>query len=380
MLPTTILNYFSDIEDPRQKGKVIHSLDKIFLICICGMLCGADEWEAIEEYAENKKEWFAKFVDMSDGVPSHDTLGRVFSRIRPKQFTQCFINWVQSFIEQHKDVDEETLSVIAFDGKTARRSHDKTNGKSAMHMMNAWCCANQLVLGQLSVDEKTNEITAFPDLLKLIDAQGSIITADALNCQKDISKACIEAGADYLLAVKGNHPILHEYISDYFEKKKPKTYQRPKIDFFETNEKNRNRHEIRRCWVADASDRVPGRSDWTSLNSIVRIDRVRTIDDKTSFETHYYICSNNQLSAQEILSAARQHWQVEVMHWTLDMCFREDEQRARKDHSAENMTIMRQVATNILKHDKTPRFSMKKKRLRACLNEKYLEKLLFLNS
>ena len=376
----TVLNYFSDIEDPRQKGKVTHSLDKILLISLCGILCGADDWETIETFAENKQAWLGRFVDMSDGVPSHDTLGRVFSRIRPEQFTQCFIEWVQSFIEQHNDVSEDKLSVIAFDGKTARRSHDRNNGKGAMHMMNAWCCANQLVLGQLVVDEKTNEITAFPDLLKLIDARGSIITADALNCQKDITKACIDAGANYLLAVKGNHPILHKYVSDYFEKKKPKAYQRPKIDFFESNEKNRNRHEIRRCWVADATDSVPDRAEWTSLNSIVRIDRIRTVDDKTSYETHYYICSSNQLSAKEILSAARQHWQVEIMHWTLDMCFREDEQRARKDHSAANMTIMRQVAINLLKHDKAPRLSMKRKRLVACMKESYLEKLLFLNT
>ncbi|PVZ68186.1 ISAs1 family transposase [Pelagibaculum spongiae] len=376
----TVLDYFSDIEDPRQKGKVTHSLDKILLISLCGMLCGADDWETIETFAENKQAWLGQFVDMSDGVPSHDTLGRVFSRIRPEQFTQCFIEWVQGFIEQHKDVDKETLSVIALDGKTARRSQDKRNSKSAMHMMNAWCCANQLVLGQLVVDEKTNEITALPDLLKLIDAQGSIITADALNCQKDITQACIESGADYLLAVKGNQPTLHEYIHDYFEKKKPKAYRRPEINFFESSEKNRNRDEIRRCWVADASDLIPNRAEWTSLNSIVRIDRSRTIDEKTSFETHYYICSNNQLSAEEVLSAARQHWQVEIMHWTLDMCFREDEQRARKDYSAENMTIMRQVSMNLLKHDKTPRLSMKRKRLVACMNESYLEKLLFLNT
>ncbi|PVZ66767.1 ISAs1 family transposase [Pelagibaculum spongiae] len=218
-MPPTALNYFSDIEDPRQKGKVTHSLDKILLISLCGILCGADDWETIETFAENKQAWLGQFVDMRDGVPSHDPLGRVFSIIRPEQFTQCFIEWVQSFIEQRKDVDEETLSVTALDGKIARRSHDKTNSKGAMHMMNAWCCANQLVLEQLVVDKKTNGITAFPDLLKLIDAQGSIITTDALNCQKYITKACIEAGADYLLAVKGNHPILHEYVSYYFEKK-----------------------------------------------------------------------------------------------------------------------------------------------------------------
>lgn len=367
---------FSIVDDPRQSGKVAHPLSKIFVITLTATLAGADNWTAIVEFAKPRTDWLSRFVDMSTGIPSHDTLERVFSLINPIQFQKGFIQWVQDIIATTQETMSLTLpSVVAVDGKTLRRSHDKTSGKSAIHMVNAWCSQASLVLGQVKTDEKSNEITAVPELLMVLDIKGRLITADAMSCQKQIADTCIDAGADYLLAVKDNQPTLKKEIAGHLASRKPKAYQKPLIDFFEAQEKSRDRHEIRRCWVAPVGSIISKVEQWRGIQSIARVESERTHKGKTSIEQRYYICSDN-LSAEVLLGASRSHWGVESMHWMLDVGFNEDGNRTRKGHAAENLAVMRQLTLNILKQDKKTKLSINNKRFRACNDLDYLNQLM----
>ena len=366
---------FSQIDDPRQEGKVDHSLSKIFVITLTATLAGADNWTAIVEFAKPREEWLSSLVDMSNGIPSHDTLERVFSLINPIQFQKSFIEWVQDIIATtQKNISITLPSVVAVDGKTLRRSHDKTSGKSAIHMVNAWCSQSNLILGQLKTAEKSNEITAVPELLKLLDIEGRLVTADAMSCQKTMADTCVEQGADYLLAVKGNQPTMQGEIENHLESRKPKVYKRPSIDFFKTEEKSRDRDEIRRCWVTLADNVVSKVADWSGLKTIARVESERTYKGETSFEQRYYICSK-VLSAEAILHASRSHWGVESMHWILDVGFNEDANRTRKGHAAENLAVMRQLTLNVLRQDKETKLSINNKRFKACNDLDYLNKL-----
>jgi len=364
---------FDQVEDPRQQGKIRHPLDKIFLIVLGATLTGADDWESMEEFARSREHWLSTIVDMSTGIPSADTLARVFSLIDPEQFRVAFIDWVQNIIE-FAEQDSGTLlpSVIAIDGKTLRRSHDRSAGKLPIHMVNAWCSQTNLILGQLKTNEKSNEITAVPELLKLIDIKGRLITADAMSCQKQIVKTCIDQGADYLLAVKNNQPTLLTEIDDHLGGRKPRAYKRPEIDFYSTDEFNRDRHEIRRCWVTPIGNKISKGEDWAGLTAIIRVESVRTHKGKESVEQKYYI-SSKHLSAEEALHASRSHWGVESMHWMLDVGFNEDDNRTRKGYSAENLAVMRHLTLNILKKDKTCKLGIKNKRLKAAYSQEYFE-------
>ena len=375
-MPDTIsFHPFSIVEDPRQEGKVAHPLSKIFVITLTATLAGANNWRAITEFAKPRIDWLSSFVDMSAGIPSHDTLERVFSLINPVQFQQGFIKWVQDIIATtEKEINVSLPSVVAVNGKTLRRSHDKTSGKSAIHMVNAWCSQTKMVLGQLKTAEKFNEITAVPELLKLLNIEGRLVTADAMSCQKTMADTCIKQSANYLLAVKDNQPTMKKEIKNHLESRKPKIYQKPSIDFFETREKNRDRYEIRRCWVAPADKVITKIDDWSGLQCIARVESERTHKGKTSLEQRYYICSDT-LSAEEILNASRNHWGVESMHWMLDIGFNEDNNRTRKGHAAENLAIMRQLTLNVLKHDKETELSINNKRFKACNDLGYLNKL-----
>jgi len=376
MIDSIPFHQFSIVDDPRQTGKVAHPLSKIFVITLTATLAGADNWTAIVEFAKARIDWLSGYIDLSTGIPSHDTLERVFSLINPVQFQQGFIQWVQDIIATTQDTMSLSLpSVVAVDGKTLRRSHDKKAGKSAIHMVNAWCSQANLVLGQLKADEKSNEITAVPELLMLLDIKGRLVTADAMSCQKQIAHTCIEQGADYLLAVKDNQPTLKKEIAAHLGCRKPKPYQKPLIDFFETQEKSRDRKEIRRCWVAPIGSIVSQAEEWQGLRCIARVESERTHKGKTSIEQRYYICSDD-LSAEALLSASRSHWDVESMHWMLDVGFNEDGNRTRKGHAAENLAVMRQLTLNILKQDKKTKLSINNKRFKACSDLNYLNSLM----
>ena len=371
-----IFDQFSSITDFRQSGKIKHPLVNIITITLCATLCGADDWDAIEDYGHAKFEWLSSFLDMSSGVPSHDTISRVFSLLDPIEFQDKFILWVQNVIKKmDNNLVDNIQPVVAVDGKTLRRSHDKKNSKTAIHMVNAWCTQNSLALGQIKTEQKSNEITAVPQLLSLLDIKDKLVTADAMSCQKEIVKVCIKSEADYLIAVKNNQPTLFKEIENHFHNKKDKNYKRPRIDFFRTEEKNRDRYEIRKCWISPVINQLSMKDDWEGLKTIVCVENIRTLKKSTSVERRYYICSKD-LTAEKALHACRSHWQVESFHWMLDMGFREDESRSRNENLAENMAVIRQIALNALKLETKTKRGIKRKRFNAGLSDEYLKEIL----
>lgn len=362
-----IIEYFGEISDYRRTTpNKKHELVDILVIALCGMLSGADDWVSIEHYGKTKRNWFQKFLSLANGIPSHDTFNRVFSRIDPEQFTDCFLSWI-------KDVcpimEKET---VAIDGKTLRRSHDKGHSKAAIHMVSAWACERHLVLGQIKTAEKSNEITAIPELIESLISEGCLFSIDAMGCQKTIVNTVLRGGGDYLIAVKGNQPSLESAIKATFEGKDRKTYLRPQIDFDEVSEINRDRHEIRRCWVTNSLSKLAMLDEWDGLTTIAKIESERTLNGKTSVESRYYICSCHA-SAEAVNRAVRCHWSVEnSLHWVLDMAFREDECRVRKRNGAENLARLRHIALNLLKQDKSLKLGVKNKRLKAGWDNDYL--------
>jgi predicted transposase YbfD/YdcC len=367
----SIIDFFGEVEDERRdNANREHELVDILVVALCGMLGGADDWVSIAEYGREKEDWFRQFLALPNGIPSHDTFNRVFRFLDANKFIDCFSAWVDSL--------GEILGkqVVAIDGKTLRRSHDRGNSKAAIHMVSAWATANKLVLGQVKTTEKSNEITAIPELLESLAIEGCLVTIDAMGCQKAIAQTIIDKKADYLLAVKGNQPKLQAAIEATLDHRLPKVYQRPAIDFFEQEETNRGRHEIRRCWVTQSLGKLDMASEWEGLVSIAMLESERTVDEKTSIERRYYICSCDP-SAESLYQASRSHWGVEnSLHWVLDMAFREGECRVRKGNGAENLARLRHFALNMLKQDKTTKLGVKNKRLKAGWSNDYLLQLL----
>ncbi len=365
----SLLDHLQVILDPRMENKCDHKLIDIIAITICAVICGADDWNAIESFGKAKQGWFEGFLELPNGIPSHDTYRRLFSMLSPKAFKEFFTNWV-------RDVADLVEGVIAIDGKTLRRSHDRRNGKKAIPMVSAWSSANRMVLGQVKTDEKSNEITAIPELLKVLSVKGCIVTIDAMGCQKNIAKQIIDAEGDYLLALKGNQSNLSKQVEAVFEQANETGYEGYDVDYYETKEPSRDRYEVRRHWTLSVTDTPINTQPWKELNIIGMVESQRTIKDEPSIDYRYYIGSienNARLFAQSV----RNHWGVENgLHWQLDMSFREDESRMRKGHSAENFAVMRHVALNLLKKDKSVKLGVKNKRLRAGWDEEYLAKLL----
>jgi len=370
---TPLVNVFSSMHDPRSTRGRKHPLVNVVVIAICGVICGADSWVGIEEWAEAKEQWLAGFLDMSEGVPSHDTLGRVFAVLSPKAFQEAFTRWVEGL-----DICVEGR-VVAIDGKTLRRSHDKSRGRAPIHMVNAWCTALGVSLGQVTTDEKSNEITAIPELLEQLMLEGAIVTIDAMGCQKNIASAIRDRGGDYLLAVKNNHPTLLADIQARFDSVLARDIPLKALHTAESSERGHGRHDERTTYVLPVPKGTHGREDWRDLRSIVMVESVRTVDGKSSCNHRFYISSLTPRNAQRFHDAAREHWGVENgLHWVLDLAFREDESRVRIGHAAENLGRIRQMALNLLKQDKSVKLGIKNKRLRAGWDEAYLRKLLAL--
>ena len=368
----TISRYFADLEDPRIERGKLHPLINILTIALCGAICGADTWVDIELFGESKQEWFASFLDMTNGVPSHDTFGRVFSLLDGEQFRGCFINWVQAICEVLKG------QVVALDGKTLRRSHDRTIGKEAIHMVSAWAAENQVVLGQIQVDDKSNEITAIPDLLDLLDVSGCIVTIDAIGCQKKIAQQIIDKGADYILALKSNQERLYQDAQTLFEDAEAIGYE--DCDHYRTVDKGHGRIDIRECWTTAHPDYLEALykpEQWAGLQSVIKVYAERRLKEKTETETRYYISSLPGNDAKQLLNGIRTHWHIENrLHWVLDVIFREDDSRIRKGHAAQNMAILRQMALNLLKQEQSTKRSLRGKRLKAGWDERYLVQVL----
>jgi predicted transposase YbfD/YdcC len=367
-----IENHFGDLSDPRIDRTKLHMLLDILVIAICAVIAGADNWEDVEEFGKARLEWFRTFLELPNGIPSHDTFTRVFARLDPEQFQACFLRWTKSVSEVIGG------QVIAIDGKVLRRSHDKGIGKAAIDMVSAWASANRLVLGQVKVDEKSNEITAIPQLLEALAVSGCIVTIDAMGCQTDIAEQIIEREAEYVLALKENQGHLYEDVEHLFADLEDSQYKAYKFDYEKTVNKDHGRIEIRECWTISDPEtlcHLRGFANWKNLTTVSRIRAQRWIGEEKSCQDRYHIASIS--GAKRILWAVRSHWGIEnELHWTLDLAFDEDRSRVRKDHGAENLAVLRHIALNLLKQEKTCKRGMKGKRLLAGWNQDYLLKVL----
>lgn len=371
-LPQSLEECFGDLPDPRVEGRCDHKLLDMVIIAICGVLCGADSWVGIETVGKAKESWFREFLELKHGIPSHDTFGYVFAKINHEAFQSRFMRWVESVFKLTKG------QVIAIDGKTSRGSHDKAIGKDAIHLVNAWASENGIALGQRKVDGKSNEITVIPELLRLLDVSGCIVTIDAMGCQTKIAQTIRDEKADYLLRVKDNQSHLKQDLEDWFAYGDSQQFEQMNMDFHQTTNKTSGRIEIRQCWVVRdplAFEHIRHYDGWTDLNSIVRIQRQRRDGEKLSFDVAYYI-SSLSCSAAVILEATQHHWAIEnSFHWVLDVTFGEDMSRIRTGESAENMAVLRTIALNLLKQDNS-KSSLRQKRFRAAMDNDFLFHLL----
>lgn len=364
---------FIGLQDPRVNRTKKHLLLDIIAIALSGVIAGAQDWEEIEDFGNMHREWFSSFLILPNGIPSHDTISRVFAALDPKAMQECSLNWLKRI----KGLIPET--VIPIDGKTLRRSGCKRKCQKALHVINAWSCANGISLGQLKVDGKSNEITAVPELLKQLFIKGAIVTLDAMGCQEDTVAQICEAGADYVVALKGNQGMLHELARDSFDMlDKGATILAPtvaqdEIDAWHGRIDQREIHVISSDKLSDMID-----SRWKNLNSIARITHTSEVDGNVVIEKRYYISSLSHTKPLEILHAIRAHWQIESsLHWSLDVTFREDNCRIRNENAALNMSWLRKFALGLLKNEKSfKRASIRRKQLKVWADPMYLTTIL----
>lgn len=366
---SAIEEHFAAVTDERQQYKVRYPLLDILLITLVGVICGADGWEAIEEVGKNKLKRLKKHGYFYFGIPVHDTIARIISAIEPNQFQDCFINWMK---EAEISTEGE---IVAIDGKTVRRSYDKKGKQGAIHMVSAFAAENGVVLGQVKTYEKSNKITAIPDLLSKLDIKGAVITIDAMGCQKAIAKKIIQKEAAYVLAVKGNQGHLSNAIRDFFSIAHEENFKELSHQFTEEIDKGHGRVEHRRYWLTeDLSSIKDLTSKWIGLKSVGMVESQRLIGDKVTIDRRYFICSLNETD-NLFAKAVRRHWSVEnELHWVLDVSFREDDSRIRRENGAENMATARHITLNMLRQEKTCKKGIKAKRFKAALDSDYAEK------
>lgn len=390
----SISRYFEPLPDPRIDRTRRHKLVDIVTIAICAAIAGADDWEAVAAFGRANEEWFRTFLELPGGIPAHDTFWRVFRALDSTSFELCFSDWTSALRRLLAGAAEEPAAaakaigeVIAIDGKTVRRSHDRCLGASAVHLVSAWATQSGLVLGQVKLEAKENEIVAVPELLQRLDVAGHIVTLDALNCQVRTAETIIEKRGDYLLALKGNQPALHEEVALLFDDLAASGFTAYAHSFAQTVDSGHGRIETRRAWVISDAEwiaRLPAAERWPKLTSLVKIESERRIKNgpesdsapQRSRDVRYYICSA-EVDATTVITITRMHWGIEnSLHWILDVAFREDDSRVRKDNGAENFAILRRIALNLIKQDKSVKLGVKNKRLKAGWDHNYLLHLL----
>lgn len=363
--------YFASLPDPRIERCRRHKLIDIVTIAICSMLCGGDGFTDMEEFGQARQAWLRTFLELPHGIPSHDTFGRVFARLSPVGFAACFERWVRAGV---KPLSGE---VVALDGKRARHSYDKAAGKEAIELVSAWARSQRLTLGQVKVADHSNEIAAVPELLKVIELAGAVVTVDALNTQKEIAAQVRAQGADYVMALKGNHALLKKEVAELFGAIKGERTYGYQIETDQTIDKEHGRIEQRTCWqVGLLPERFSEGSLWKDLRSVVMVEAIREVGEEVSHEVRYYL-SSLAVDAVRMNEIIRGHWAIEnSCHWILDVVFREDESRVRVGNAAQNLALVRKLALSMLSREKSCKRGVKVKRFKAALDLQYLLKVL----
>jgi predicted transposase YbfD/YdcC len=366
-----VFEFFEDLPDPRVERTRAHPLINILVIALLTMICVGEGWEDMEAFGLAKQAWLGTFLDLSHGIPSEDTFRRVLSALDPKAFNACFIAWVQALAEGTAG------KLVAIDGKTVRHSFNHATGQKALHIVSAWVAQNRLSLGQIATEEKSNEITAIPKLLELLDIRGATVTVDAMGCQRDIAAQVIDQGGDYIMGLKGNQETAHREVEEFFADARASGFRDVAHSFHESVDGSEHgRLEVRRVWSSQELDWFDDRKKWKGLRSIIMVESERTVGSDTSTELRYY-WSSHATDAKSFGSMIRGHWGIEnQLHWCLDVGFREDESRLRTDHGPENIALLRKVAMNLAKNERTFKRGIQAKRKQAAWDDAYLLTLL----
>lgn len=361
--------HFESLTDPRTR-EVMYPLINVVVIAICAVICGADDFVAIAKFGKTKRDWFAEFLDLTNGIPSHDRFNAIFAALKPAEFEACLLSWITALHEVSEG------QIIAIDGKTLRRSFDKADNRAAIHMVSAWATANHITLGQVVVDAKSNEITAIPKLLDIIAIAGALVTIDAMGCQVEIAKDIVDGEGDYCLAAKANQPTLYRGLIDHFDDHLEDDFARTDVRRHTTTEKGHGREEERFYFICPVPDDLPDADRWKQLKAIgIAISHTKR-DGKDCGEVRYYILSK-YISASRFAAAVRGHWSIENrLHWQLDVTFQEDQCRIRHGHADANFSSLRRTALSMLKNDTTLDVGIKNKRLVAGWDEDYLLQVL----
>ena len=366
----SIVAHFQTLEDPRLERTKKHNLLDILVIALCTLLTGGEGFQDMELFGKSKHAWLRTFLALPHGIPSHDTFGRVFARLNPQRFQQCFLAWTQAVAELTQG------ALISLDGKTVKASFDRATASSPLHMLSAWCSDHGgLVVGQTKTDSKSNEITAIPELLHLLAIKGCIVTIDAMGCQTAIAGQIRDQGGDYLLALKGNHKKAYTAIKQYFHQHiEHQLAWRNAENFFDAFDDSHRRTVRRRVWAITDLKAISELAKWPDLQAVIVVETIRAAYPGATITSDYRVYISSLLrSATTFVTMSRQHWDIEnKLHWSLDVTFNEDRSRIRKDHAPENMASLRRVALNLVRREQSHPISLRQKRLLCGLDENYL--------
>jgi len=370
MAPLSIWTHFESLKDPRVERTRRHKLMDIVVISVMAVICNADGWDEIVLYAKQREEWLRTFLELPRGIPCADTFRRVFTALDPDAFQACFLNWVRSL------VGSTNGKLVAIDGKTVRHSFAGEEGKGPVHLVSAWVAQNQLVLGQIATDAKSNEITAIPKLIELLDVRGATITIDAMGCQKKIAETIVDGGGDYILGLKDNQPTMRQEVEQFFELARADAFRDTRCDQGQSIDGDHGRIEVRRVFASDDIGWMADKAQWKNLQSVVMIESERTIGIETSLERRYYLTSH-KADAAMLAEMIRGHWGIEnQLHWVLDMAFDEDRCRIRRGKAPDNFALLRKIALNLLKLEKTCKMGLAAKRKNAGWSHPYMLRVL----